>query len=74
MSFGRLAQLRSKSFLNDAGHHPACLYLPDSGLSPEVVARLVRMTGGNLRLLTQLLTQVERVLGVNDTKIPPYDK
>jgi hypothetical protein len=25
------------------------------------------MTGGNLRLLTRLLTQVERVLGVNDT-------
>jgi hypothetical protein len=26
------------------------------------------MTGGNLRLLTRLLTQVERVFGVNDTQ------
>ena len=39
--------------------------LPDSGFTPEVVERLVRMTGGNLRLLTQ----VERVLSVNDTQI-----
>ena len=43
--------------------------LPDSGFTPEVVARLVRMTGANLRLLTGLLTQVERVLGVNDTQV-----
>jgi DNA transposition AAA+ family ATPase len=37
---------------------PPGVTLPDSGLTPEVVARLVRMTGGNLRLLTRLLTQV----------------
>jgi DNA transposition AAA+ family ATPase len=48
---------------------PPGVTLPDSGFSPEVVARLVRMTGGNLRLLTRLLTQVERVLGVNDTEV-----
>ena len=42
--------------------------LPDSGFTPEFVARLVRMASGNLRLLTRLLTQVERVLGVNDTQ------
>jgi hypothetical protein len=47
---------------------PPGVNLPDSGLPPEVVARLVRMTGGNLRLLTRLLTQLERVLGVNDTQ------
>jgi len=35
----------------------------------RAVARLVRMTGGNLRLLTRLLTQVERVLGVNDAQV-----
>jgi DNA transposition AAA+ family ATPase len=48
---------------------PPGVTLPDSGLTPEVVARLVRMTGGNLRLLTRLLTQVERVLGVNDAQV-----
>jgi DNA transposition AAA+ family ATPase len=48
---------------------PPGVTLPDSGFTPEVVARLVRMTGGNLRLLTRLLTQVERVLGVNDTEV-----
>ena len=48
---------------------PPGVTLPDSGFTPEVVARLVRMTGGNLRLLTRLLTQVERVLGVNNTEV-----
>ena len=47
---------------------PPGVTMPDSGFTPEVVARLVRMTGGNLRLLTRLLTQVERVLGVNDAQ------
>jgi hypothetical protein len=47
---------------------PPGLALPDSGFPPEVLARLVRMTGGNLRLLIWLLTQVERVLGVSETQ------
>jgi len=45
---------------------PAGVKLPDEQLAPEVVASLIRMTGGNFRLLTRLLTQIERVLGVND--------
>lgn len=39
--------------------------LPDEPLVLEVIARLIRMTGGNFRLLTRLLTQIERVLDVN---------
>ena len=48
---------------------PPGVTIADSGLTPEVVARLVGMTGGNLRLLTRLLTQVERVMGVNDAQV-----
>ena len=48
---------------------PPGVTLPDSGFTPEVVARLIRMSGGNLRLLTRLLTQVERVLGINDAQV-----
>jgi hypothetical protein len=43
--------------------------LSASGFAPEVLARFVRMTDSNLRHLTRPLTQVERVLGVNDTQI-----
>jgi len=44
-----------------------------AGRPPENVAsslrRLIRSTGGNFRLLTRLLTQVERVLSVNDVNV-----
>jgi AAA domain len=45
---------------------PVGVNLPDEQLLPEVIASLIRMTGGNFRLLTRLLTQIERVLSVND--------
>ena len=45
---------------------PVGVNLPDAQLLPEVIATLIRMTGGNFRLLTRLLTQIERVLSVND--------
>jgi hypothetical protein len=44
---------------------PVGVSLPDEPLAPEVIARLIRMTGGNFRLLARLLTQIERVLEVN---------
>jgi hypothetical protein len=44
---------------------PVGVTLPDEKLLAEVVASLIRMTGGNFRLLTRLLTQIERVLDVN---------
>ena len=44
---------------------PAGVVLPNEQLVPQV-ASLIRMTGGNFRLLTRLLTQIERVLSVND--------
>jgi len=45
---------------------PAGVKLPNEQLLPDVIAGLIRMTGGNFRLLTRLLTQIERVLNVND--------
>jgi DNA transposition AAA+ family ATPase len=48
---------------------PLGVKLPHAAFSPEMVARLIRMTSGNLRLLTRLLTQIERVLSVNDAQV-----
>jgi hypothetical protein len=45
---------------------PAGVTLPDEQLPPEVTASLIRITVGNFRLLTRLLTQIERVLNVNN--------
>lgn len=39
--------------------------LPNEPFLPEVIAVLIRMTGGNFRLLTRILTHVERVLEAN---------
>ena len=42
--------------------------VPTHGLSdPRVLAEILRITGGNLRLVVRLLTQVSRILEVNET-------
>jgi DNA transposition AAA+ family ATPase len=48
---------------------PVGVTLPEEPFAPEVMARLIRMTGGNFRLLTRLLTQIERVLNVNNLQL-----
>jgi DNA transposition AAA+ family ATPase len=48
---------------------PAGVVLPNEQLVPEVIASLIRMSGGNFRLVTRLLTQIERVLSVNDLHV-----
>jgi hypothetical protein len=42
---------------------------PRRGVAPDVIAALIRMSGGNFRLFTRLLIQVQRILNVNQSEI-----
>jgi hypothetical protein len=50
----------------DPVREPEGVSLPENSFTREVIARLIRITAGNFRLLARLLTQLERVLNVND--------
>jgi len=39
--------------------------LPQTPLGSETVAVIIRVTGGNFRLLNRLLTQIQRILEIN---------
>ncbi len=42
---------------------------PEAFSDPDAVAALVRITGGNFRLVQRLLQQVERVLAINHLSV-----
>lgn len=44
---------------------PTGVQLPKNEVSPEVAAAITRLTRGNFRLLTRLLTQMQRVVEIN---------
>ena len=51
--------------LLDGRWMPPGVSLPQQPLTAETVAAIIRMTGGNFRLLNRLLTQMERILKIN---------
>jgi DNA transposition AAA+ family ATPase len=62
--FRPLAAAEVRALLS-RGWAPTGVRLPRQPWPEEAVAALIRMTGGNFRLLDRLLTQIERILDIN---------
>jgi DNA transposition AAA+ family ATPase len=61
----RLLAAKEVRELLDGRWAPPGVCLPQQSLNAETVAAIIRITGGNFRLLNRLLTQIERILEVN---------
>ena len=62
--FRPLGAKEIRELLTSAGG-PLGVHLPQHPLDSETVAAIIRITGGNFRLLNRLLTQMERILEIN---------
>jgi len=62
--FRPLAAQEIRQLLDQRWVRPG-VHLPTRPLDPETVAAIIRITGGNFRLLNRLLTQMERILEIN---------
>jgi DNA transposition AAA+ family ATPase len=63
--FRPLGETEIEKLLDDHWR-PRGVHLPEAPMTAEVKASIIRMTGGNFRLLKRLLAQIERVLNAND--------
>jgi hypothetical protein len=64
MSFDLMGASEIRQLLEQRWTPPG-VHLPQQPLDPETVAAIIRITGGNFRLLNRLLTQMERILEIN---------
>ena len=55
--------------LLDGRWTPPGVCLPQQPFDAETVAAIIRITGGNFRLLNRLLTQMERIIEVNSLQV-----